>query len=98
MPRPNLLTEEQIELYMKDVHFWTRDDTKIIREISAAGFPAIIGIVNAIAVLAEKHGHHPDLLIYGWNKLRITLTTHDRGGLTELDFKLAVEIENLNLS
>jgi 4a-hydroxytetrahydrobiopterin dehydratase len=98
MPRPNLLTDEQIELSMKGLPFWSLDGNKIVREISAANFVAIIGIVNAIAVLAEKHDHHPDMLIYGWNKLRITLSTHDRGGLTEFDFKLAIEIENLSLS
>lgn len=98
MQRPQLLTEEQIELYLKDVPFWIRDGGKIIREISCANFVAAIGIVNAVAVLAEKHNHHPDIYIYGWNKLRLALSTHDMGGLTEFDFKLAVEIENLSLS
>ncbi len=97
MPRPQLLTDEQIDLFKKDVPFWIHTEGIITREIAAADFVSVIGIVNAVAVLAEKHNHHPDLTIYGWNKLRITLTTHDRGGLTELDFRLAAEIENLSL-
>ncbi|MCS7170175.1 MAG: 4a-hydroxytetrahydrobiopterin dehydratase, partial [Candidatus Kapabacteria bacterium] len=42
--------------------------------------------------------HHPDLLLYGWNKLRVILSTHDRGGITELDITLAKKIEQLRFS
>jgi 4a-hydroxytetrahydrobiopterin dehydratase len=65
----------------------------IVREIIAPNFLAAVGLINAIALAAEKLDHHPDILLYGWNKLRISSTTHDRGGLTELDFKLAREID-----
>ncbi|KXB97357.1 MAG: hypothetical protein AA908_07215 [Chlorobi bacterium NICIL-2] len=68
---------------------------KIVREIVAPNFLAAVGLINAIALAAEKLDHHPDILLYGWNKLRISSTTHDRGGLTELDFKLASEIDAL---
>lgn len=68
----------------------------IVREIGAANFVAAVGIINSIALLAEKLDHHPDILLYGWNKLRITLSTHDVGGLTELDFTLAAQIDGLN--
>lgn len=98
MPRPELATASEIELELKDVPEWSLDDKSIVREIVASSFPAAVGIVNSIAILAEKADHHPDILIYGWNKLRITLSTHDKGGLTTLDFKLAKEIDNLNFS
>jgi 4a-hydroxytetrahydrobiopterin dehydratase len=39
--------------------------------------------------------HHPDVLLYGWNKVRVILSTHDRGGITELDIALAKKIEQL---
>jgi 4a-hydroxytetrahydrobiopterin dehydratase len=93
--RPNLLSEDDIEFRLKDLPLWERKDIVIFREISASNFAAAVGIINAIAVLAETADHHPDLLIYGWNKVRITLSTHDRGGLTELDFALAKKIEDL---
>lgn len=96
MPRPGKLSEEDINIYLKRVPKWIRKGNTIERELVALNFPAIVGIVNAIAILAEKLDHHPDLLIYGWNKLRVTLSTHDQGGLTELDFKLAEMIESLN--
>ena len=96
MARPKLLTEEEINDYLEDFPFWQLSDKEIIREISAANFAAAVGIVNSIAVLAETADHHPDILIYGWNKLRITLSTHDAGGLTEYDFNLAKKIDELN--
>ena len=45
--------------------------------------------------MAERADHHPDLLIHGWNKVKITLSTHSEGGLTAKDFELAREIEGM---
>jgi 4a-hydroxytetrahydrobiopterin dehydratase len=93
MPRPLLATEENIISELEDLPLWTRQDRSLVREYVAPNFASVIGFVNAIAVLSEAMDHHPDMLIYGWNKLRVTLSTHDRGGLTELDFRLAKKIE-----
>jgi 4a-hydroxytetrahydrobiopterin dehydratase len=97
MPRPTLASEEYIQSELGDLPFWTRQERSIVREYAAPNFASVVGLVNAIAVLAEAMDHHPDLLIYGWNKLRVTLSTHDRGGLTELDFRLAKKIEELRV-
>jgi len=97
MPRPILATEEYIVSGLEGLPLWTRQDQCIVREYVAPNFASVIGLVNAIAVLAEAMDHHPDILIYGWNKLRVTLSTHDRGGLTELDFRLAKKIEDLRV-
>ena len=48
--------------------------------------------VNRVAKLAERAGHHPDIDIR-WNKVTLALTTHDAGGLTEKDFKLALRFD-----
>lgn len=96
MARPALLTEEQIQQQELLVPNWQRAGTTIVREMLLANFAAAIGAINAIAILAEAMDHHPDLLLYGWNKLRITLSTHDQGGLTELDFELARRIDALS--
>ena len=74
------LSEEEIRENMEDIPLWTLDGNTIVREMVASNFPAAIGIVNAVAVLAEVSGHHPDILIYGWNKVRISLSTHSTGG------------------
>ena len=96
MARPTKLNEEDIEIYLHTIPLWTREGNTIVRELSASNFAAAVGLLNAIGVLAEAMDHHPDLLIYGWNKLRVTLSTHDQGGLTEFDFKLAKKIEEID--
>jgi 4a-hydroxytetrahydrobiopterin dehydratase len=96
MARPELLTDIQISDRLTEFSLWNKNENSIIREIAAPNFVAAIGIVNSIAILAEVMDHHPDILIYGWNKIRITLSTHDKGGLTKLDFELANKIDSLN--
>ncbi|MDX9789556.1 MAG: 4a-hydroxytetrahydrobiopterin dehydratase [Candidatus Kapaibacterium sp.] len=95
MNRPNLLTEEEINFRIEDLHLWKREGNQIIRETVAANFAAAVGIINSIAIISEAMDHHPDIQLYGWNKLRITLSTHDKGGLTKLDFELAKKIDDL---
>ena len=51
--------------------------------------------MNAVAELAEAEGHHPDFLVHGWNKVDVTLWTHDVGGLSENDFIVAAKIDRL---
>lgn len=97
MPRPSLLTEEEIKINMEDFPLWELKNNTIVKEIVALNFVAAVGIINSIAIFAEILDHHPDILIYAWNKIRITLTTHDMGGLTKLDFELAKKIESLKL-
>ncbi len=97
MARPELLSESEINDSLSEINLWELRGTTIVREVSAPNFAMAIGIVNSIAVLAEKLDHHPDIYIYGWNKIRITLSTHDKGGLTKLDFDLAKLIDNLNI-
>ncbi len=96
--RPPLLDRAMIEHLLGQHPLWRLEQdppppAKIVREIVAPNFLAAVGLINAIALAAEKLDHHPDILLYGWNKLRISTTTHDQGGLTELDFKLAGEID-----
>ncbi len=95
MARPPLLSEDETIKKLDKFPTWNREGKIIRREMVASNFAAALGIVNAIAVLAEAMDHHPDILIYGWNKVRISLSTHDQGGLTELDFELAQKIEDL---
>lgn len=57
-------------------------------------FLAAIGMINKIAQAAEKADHHPDLHLTGYRKLRVELSTHSIGGLSEKDFKLAAKIES----
>lgn len=90
-----LYDEEKIAEEIADIPLWTRAGSAIIRELVMPNFAMAIGVINAIAVLAEAADHHPDLLLYGWNKVRITLSTHSLGGLTPKDFLLAKKIDEL---
>jgi len=58
-------------------------------------FAAAINFVNRVAELSETANHHPDIFLHGWNKVRLTLSTHSQGGLTDADFKLAGRIDQL---
>lgn len=95
MSNTEVLNEKQLDDKLSEFVNWKMEGLSIVREISTANFASAVGIINAIAILAEKADHHPDMLIYGWNKVRMTLSTHDKGGLTEKDFALAKEIDSL---
>jgi 4a-hydroxytetrahydrobiopterin dehydratase len=82
------LNATQIKTALAAVPDWQRRGMKITRTFQFKDFPAAIQFVAAIAKLAEKAWHHPDIDIR-WNKVTLTLTTHDAGGLTEKDFALA---------
>jgi 4a-hydroxytetrahydrobiopterin dehydratase len=74
---------------------WRREGDQIVRERKLEDFAAAVAFVNRVAELAERANHHPDILIHGWNKVRLELTNHSAGGLTEADFALAREIDAL---
>src|SRR5437660_11768251 len=65
----------------------------IARERKFKDFAAAIAFVDRVAEVAEQANHHPDILLHGWNKVRLTLSTHSEGGLTDADFRLAGEID-----
>ena len=97
MSRPNLLDEDSILIGLKNLPDWNRKDKSIVKEVICSNFATAIGFINSVAVFAESLDHHPDIQLYGWNKLQITLSTHDKGGLTHLDFDLANKIDTIKI-
>ena len=89
------LTDDQIEQGLAGSP-WTRDGDAIVREVELKDFAAAMGFVNAVAELAEGANHHPDILIHGSNKVRLTLSPHSEGGLTQHDLDLARGIDGLS--
>lgn len=73
---------------------WTLDGSVIVRRFRFTDFVGSMHFVNQVARLAEAANHHPDITIR-YNKVRLALTTHDEGGLTMKDFKLAGKINRL---
>jgi 4a-hydroxytetrahydrobiopterin dehydratase len=88
------LSEQQIEGRLSQSR-WRAEDQTIVRELSFADFASAIAFVNRLAEEAERANHHPDILIHGWNKVRLELFTHSEGGLTQADFDLASRIDEL---
>ena len=86
------LNASQINTALKSVPDWKKKGSTITCTFQFKDFPMAIKFVNAVARLAEKAWHHPDIDIR-WNKVTLTLTTHDAGGLTEKDFKLAKQFD-----
>ena len=82
------LDATEIKAALVTVPEWKLQAEAIVRTFQFKDFPAAIQFVNAAAELAEQAWHHPDIDIR-WNKVTLTLTTHDAGGLTEKDFELA---------
>lgn len=74
---------------------WHSDGGALVRNYTFPDFAAAMWFVNRVAELAEQRNHHPDMLIHGWNNVRLTLSTHDAGGLTEADHALAAAIDAL---
>jgi len=73
---------------------WTLEEARIRRRFKFGDFREALAFANKIGDLAEAEGHHPDLGV-GWGYVRVTLTTHAAGGLTENDFILAAKIDLL---
>ena len=76
---------------------WTlsEDAASIRMEYTMKNFRAAMDLINRIADLAEDEGHHPDIHLTGYRKLKIELSTHAIGGLSENDFILAAKIDQL---
>ncbi len=89
------LTEDQIAESLARISEWSRQGDSILRNYRFKDFREAMQFVNRVAEEAEAQNHHPDILIHGWNNVRLSLSTHSAGGLTEKDFNLAERIDNL---
>ncbi len=74
---------------------WERDGDEVVLDREFGDFAGAIAFVNGVAEAAEAAGHHPDIAVHGWNKVRLRLTTHSAGGLTAADVALSREVDRL---
>ena len=74
---------------------WRTEGESLVRDYKVADFAAALKFVNAVGELAEEADHHPDILIHGYNNVRLTLSTHDAGKVTDKDHALAARIDAL---
>jgi 4a-hydroxytetrahydrobiopterin dehydratase len=88
------LADDEVERSLQGSE-WRREGDAIVRDLSFADFKAAIAFVDALAAEAEARNHHPDILVHGYNKVRLTLSTHSEGGLTEKDLELARRVDSM---
>lgn len=89
-----LLSEQEVTQQIKSLPGWTLEGKELRRTFQFKNFVEAIDFVNRLVEPAETAGHHPDLAI-SYNKVTVSLTTHDAGGLTQKDFELAKTISQL---
>jgi 4a-hydroxytetrahydrobiopterin dehydratase len=89
-----LLSDEQVATALADGD-WRREGDAIVRDLRFADFAAAIAFVERVAEVAEASDHHPDILVHGWNKVRLTLSTHSEGGITAADLALAQRLDGV---
>ena len=88
MGRPVRMSEPDIEAALAKRGDWKRTDDKLVREFIFQDFNEAFGFMARCALIAESLEHHPEWFNV-YNRVEVKLTTHDAGGLTVLDFKLA---------
>ncbi|EHP70716.1 pterin-4a-carbinolamine dehydratase [Metallosphaera yellowstonensis MK1] len=88
------LSEENIREWLKLLQGWKYENSSLVKEFKFRDFSASVKFVDLVRPVADSMDHHPDICI-SYNKVVVTLTTHDEGGVTELDVKLAEKIEEL---
>ncbi len=74
---------------------WHHEDDALVLDLQVDDFATAMALANRVAEAAEAANHHPDILVHGWNKVRLTLSTHSAGGVTEADLALAATIDAL---
>lgn len=90
------MKREEFQQYLGQISDWeVVEDKKLAKKFKFKDFKEALAFVNKVGALAEEENHHPNIFIYGWNKVKITLTTHAIGGLSLNDFILASKIDKL---
>ena len=93
MPRAaEKLNAESVRAWLRMQKGWKRRSNQLTKEFEFGSFRDSIVFVNRIATLSDEVDHHPDIDIR-YSRVRVTLTTHDAGGITDKDLKLAEQID-----
>ena len=87
-----ILDAEQLTTALKSLDGWTTEGKFLKKHLKFENFAAALSFVNQVGALAEAADHHPDIT-FGWGYADIALTTHDRGGITDVDIALTAKID-----
>ena len=86
------LTDEELEAFLSNTEGWTSQGDAIVKDFAFSGFRAAIAFVNRVAEQADAARHHPDIEVH-YDHVRISLSTHDAGGVSEKDVAAAAGID-----
>jgi 4a-hydroxytetrahydrobiopterin dehydratase len=89
----DVLSDSDVNAKLEGLDDWKREGEHIVRDWEFKDFAEAIAFVNRVAEAAEEANHHPDILVHGWNKVRLSLTNHSAGGLTDVDFDMAAKFD-----
>jgi len=87
-----LLSDDDVRARLATIPGWERQGGEIRKTYAFDSFKAAMAFANRVAEIADAADHHPDILVQ-YSKVTLTLTSHDAGGLTERDFRLAAKID-----
>jgi len=90
------LSDSEIDQALGERPDWRREGDELVRDRQFADFAAALAHVNAVGEVAEARNHHPDILIHGWNNVRLRISTHSEGGITGADVALADALDALS--
>jgi 4a-hydroxytetrahydrobiopterin dehydratase len=88
------LTDAELETALRSIPEWTLENGALVREWSFQDFVEAMRFVNQVALIAEVADHHPDIDVR-YNRVRLSLVSHDAGGLTGRDVKLAQQLKEI---
>jgi 4a-hydroxytetrahydrobiopterin dehydratase len=91
----SVLSAEMVQESLSSLPQWKLEGKEIVRQYEFADFAAAMVFVNQVAEKAEAAGHHPDIDIR-YNKVRLALVSHDKGGLTKRDMSMARTIDSIS--
>jgi 4a-hydroxytetrahydrobiopterin dehydratase len=91
----SVLSAEMVRESLSSLPEWKLEGKEIVRQYEFADFAAAMVFVNQVAEKAEAAGHHPDIDIR-YNKVRLALVSHDKGGLTKRDMSMAKAIDSIS--
>ncbi len=92
MADKGLSSDAEIQGALAELPGWRRDGKAIAKSFDLKGFKAAMAFTGTVGELAERADHHPDILIQ-FSRVTLTLSSHDKGGVTDRDLRLARQIE-----
>lgn len=92
---PSLLSPDALNTALGDLPGWSVEQGKLHRQFQFPSFVEAFGFMSSVALVAESMGHHPEWFNV-YNRVTVDLTTHDAGGITDLDVKLASKMNELS--